>query len=215
VDDGTVWLQSPAFDGAFATRLQLDLKRWFTRKNPGQQDTSSFKLRASADNGTTWRDVETLTGDAAAWNPVSLDLATSGPTSAQMRLRIEVTETLLTGDTLLEGLIDDVRIERTRRECAPYTPASALAPNGVGNSVLASIDGDHVRLDWQAPAVDGSHAAATGYRVYRSALPSGGFAVAASPTAPVAVLADERIAPGSAFYLVAAENNGGVSADAP
>ncbi|HEX6850711.1 MAG TPA: M14 family zinc carboxypeptidase [Candidatus Polarisedimenticolaceae bacterium] len=215
VDGGTAWLQSPIFDGAFATRLQLDLKRWFTRKNPGQFDSSTFQLRVSSDGGTTWRDLETLTGDAAAWNPVALDLVNFGAPSDQMRLRVEVTESTIAGDTLLEGLIDDVRVERTRRECDPYTPAAAQAPNGVGDTVLASIDGDHLRLEWQAPPVDGAHSAATGYRVYRSASPSGGFAVAASPTAPVAVLADERITPGSAFYLVAAENNGGVSADAP
>ena len=66
-----------------------------------------------------------------------------------------------------------------------------------------------------APPVDAGHSAATGYRVYRSLSPSGGFAIAASLTSNVAVLADERIAPGSAFYLVAAENDGGVSTDAP
>lgn len=215
VDGGTAWLQSPVFDGDGASRLELDLKRWFTRKNPSSSDQSTFRLRVSSDNGTTWRDLESLTADAATWSPVSLDLVTFGGTSSQMRLRVEVNEILTFGDTILEGLIDDVHLERTRRECAPYTPAAATAPNGVGSTVTASRDGDHVRLLWSAPPVDAGHGAATGYRVYRSLAPSGGFAVAALPTSNAAILADEAVTPGSAYYLVAAENNGGVSSDAP
>lgn len=215
VDGGTVWLQSPAFDGLDADSLPLTANRWFTRKNPGTLDQSAFRIRVSRDDGASWTTVEALTADAAAWTPVSYDLTSFVTPSTTMRLRVEVQESLAAGDTLLEGLIDDVRLDRRRYECDPFTPPARVAPNGVGASLRASKSGGQLRLDWIAPPTDGAHDPATSYRVYRSGSPSGGFALVQRPTAPFDVPPDELVPGGPAFFVIVAENGGGTSDDQP
>ncbi len=217
VDKGTVWVQSPTFDGENAESLVFDFSRWFVRRNPNSFDASEGRMRVSRDDGTSWVTVRTYNTDSPQWVAESLDLVPYVSPSAQMRVRFEVQERFTTGvgDTLLEGLLDDVRIDRTRTECAPFNPPALQAPHGVGNTVLGAKTATHVRVDWSAPPTDASHDAATLYRVYRSAQASGGFAVALTPTASFAVFADELYVPSTAYFLVVAENNGGTSGDVP
>jgi carboxypeptidase T len=217
VDRGTVWVQSGPFDGAAADRLTLTAKRWFVRRNAGSFDDSEYRLRVSNDGGATWTNLESSSTDSPAWTPVAFDLTEFVASSADMRVRMEVQEliTFGTGDTLIEGLLDDVRLERERLECSAFTPASHPAPFGVGDTVRVARDGAHLRLDWTAPATDASHGPATAYRVYRSASPSAGFAEVAWPTAAFAVLQDEAFAAESRYFLIVAENSGGTSSDVP
>lgn len=215
VDGGTTWLESPAFDGTDAERLDLTYNRWFVRRNPGQFDSSEFRVLVSADGGA-WREVAATDGDLPQWSPTTHDLLAGNPAGTSMRVRIEVEDgTSFGGDTLVEGLIDDLRVERERLECTPFAGASSLAPNGIGTTLTVDVDGPHVRLDWQAPPADASHDPATGYVVYRSGAPDAGFAPDASPTSPFAVLADEAGIPSNAYFVVVAENAAGTSGDEP
>jgi len=214
VDAGTVWLESPVFDGTDADRLDLTYSRWFVRRNPGQFDSSSFRVLVSSDGGA-FQEVDFTDADSPAWVTVTRDLAGVAAPSANMRVRVEVTENTSFGDTLAEGLVDDFRIERERLECSPFAPPARQAPNGIGASLRLVASGSHVRMDWDAPASDAGHDPATAYRVYRSVGPSAGFAVAVSPTAPFAVLQDDLLDPADGYFAVVAENGGGTSGDEP
>jgi hypothetical protein len=215
VDAGTTWIESPAFDGTGAERLDLTYNRWVVRRNPGQFDASEFRVLVSTDGGA-WREVAVTDGDNPNWVPATHDLLAGNPAGGLMRVRIEVEDdTGFGGDTLVEGLVDDLRVERERLECDPFTGPTALAPNGIGATLRVGVDGPHVRLDWQAPPTDAGHDPATAYVVYRSPAPDAGFGEAASPTASFAVLADETQVPTTAYFAVVAENSGGTSGDAP
>jgi hypothetical protein len=215
VDGGAVWIESPVFDGTDASHLDLTMQRWFTRRTPGQLDQSRFRLRVSSDGGSAWSDVEVLTADASQWTPVAFDLARSVAPSSQMRLRVEVEENVSLGDTLLEGLVDDVRVERIRLECDPFAPPARLAPNPVGVSLRVDKRGPHVSLGWEAPSADTGHDPATGYRVYRSSRPADGYALESTPTDAFRVRADALGDGLDDYYVVVAENRGGTSGDEP
>lgn len=215
VDGGAVWIESPVFDGTDASRLDLSMQRWFTRRTPGQLDQSRYRLRVSNDGGSSWSDVEVLTSDASQWTAVAFDLARSVAASSQMRLRVEVEENVSLGDTLLEGLVDDVRVERFRLECDPFAPPARLAPNPVGGSLRVDKRGVHVSLSWEAPGVDAGHDAAASYRLYRSGAPAAGYSIESTPTDPLRVRADALGDGLDDYYLVIAENNGGTSGDEP
>ena len=137
------------------------------------------------------------------------------PMTASVKVRFEVEEVTIFGDTLLEGLVDDVGVERERVTCAPWVPPARNAPNCVGNTLRAGKSSTHLTLDWQAAPTDPSHDAASGYRVYRSASPASGFAVTSEPTATFEVYADELLVPDTAFFVLVAENAGGTSGDEP
>ena len=103
-----------------------------------------------------------------------------------------------------------VLIEGTWVHCQDYTPASALAPNPVGDTLVVGVDaGGHAVLTWAAPAVDGGHDAATVYRIDRATSPDGPFTEAGSATLTEWVDVDALGAPDSYYYLVWAENAGG------
>ena len=216
VDKGTVWVQSPTFDGTNALALTLELKRWFVRRNPGPFDTSEGRLRVSRDNGGSWVTMIQYTGDTPQWVVETLDLATFVQPSAQMKVRFEVQERLqISADTLVEGLVDDVQVARRRIECDPFSPPPALAPHGVGDTVTVSKSSSHLATSWSAPPVDAGHGAATGYTIHSSPAPSGGFVPTLTPTSPAAVFVDDLLDAASRFLLVVAENSGGSSPDVP
>jgi hypothetical protein len=218
VDDGTVWLESPAFDGTGARRLDLSFYRWFVRRVSGPApDYSNFTTLLSTDGGVNWLELDYLDADSPFWAPVTYDLSRALPPTSDMKVRIEVEERVWfgPGDTLVEGLIDDVRVERERLECEPYSPPAAQAPNGIGETLRASRSGLHLRLNWQAPPGDGTHDEASGYRVYHSASPGQGFTMISLPTTTFAVLRDELLVPDTRYLAVVAENSGGTSGDEP
>ena len=215
VDGGTAWLQSPLFDGSGARRLDLRYSRFFTRRFASTGDASSMRVLASNDGGAGWVEVERVDTDSPAWSARQVSLRDLLAPTSTMKVRIEVTETLAVGDTILEGLVDDVSIERESLACAPYTAPSHLAPNGIGSTLVLSPDGTHLRLDWTPPPVDATHHAASAYRVYRSSSPAAGFVVVSLPNAPFDVQRDDLLDPDSAYLLVVAENSGGTSGDEP
>jgi serine protease AprX len=214
--DQEALLTSPAIDATSGDNLTLEYARWFYLGFPSSFDTSHFEVQVSGNNGASYTTVERLEAGGGGW--VNASVPVSVAASSQMRIRVRVKQERTiggTGDTLLEGLIDDVRLYGFRYLCDAFTAPAASRPNPVGNTVLASRHADGVRLDWTAPPVDAGHAAATSYRIYRSALPSGGFAVGAQSTAAFHVATGENGNGVNRYWLVVAVNGGGDSGDVP
>lgn len=209
-------LASPTIDATAGDNLTLEYARWFFRGNPTAFDSSFFEIQLSNDNGVNYATVERLDAGSGGWVAASVPVSIAA--SPQMKIRVRVKEERLfgsPGDTLLEGLIDDVRLYGFTYLCDAFTAPPVARPNPVGNTLLASRHADGVRLDWTAPPVDGTHAAATSYRIYRSAVPSGGFSVGAQATAPFHVAVGEHANGTDRYWLVVAVNGGGDSGDAP
>ena len=90
-------------------------------------------------------------------------------------------------------------------------PGAANPPNDIGDSLRAAkLDGRHVELSWQAPPVDGTHDAATLYRIETSSLPDGTFAEEGSAGGLAWIDAD-AVTEGNPLiaYVVISENAGG------
>ena len=208
-------LTSPAIDATSGDNLTLEYARWFYLGTPSAFDTSHFEVQVSSDNGVSWVTVEHLGAGAGGWIRTSFPLSLTGTSQMKIRVRVKQERGFGGGDTLLEGLVDDVRLYGYRYLCDAFTPPAANRPNPVGNTVVLSRQGDGVRLDWAAPPVDATHAAATSYRIHRSSVPSGGYAVAGQSTAAFHVATGENGNGLSRYWLVVAVNGGGDSGDAP
>jgi hypothetical protein len=87
-------------------------------------------------------------------------------------------------------------------------------PNPIGSTLLLDKDGsgDPV-LAWVAPAIDGTHGAATAYDVYRASSALGVFGFLASGGATTYTDSSQTSDP--AFYLVGARNDCGTSGEEP
>jgi serine protease AprX len=217
VDGGRVTLTSPTIDASDADTLQLDLNRWFALLDPASADASSLTISISGDNGGSWNPMETLTANQNTWVQRTFDVLAFASATSQMKIRIEAEESFtfptIGADSLVEALIDDVRLHGTRIVCESFTPPSLQAPNPVGNTLEAERDGGHVRLTWAAPPVDASHDRATLYRVLRSETPDGTFVEIGAPTSELFVDQDAALGPPNGYYKVQAENNGGSSGE--
>ena len=214
--DAEALLDSPVIDATDGDNLTLEYSRWFYLGTPSTFDSSHFEMQVSNDAGASWTTAERLDAGAGGWIRSSVPLAIAA--TPRMKLRVRVKQDRVfgpPGDTLLEGLIDDVRLYGYRYLCDVFTPPAAARPNPVGDSVTAERHADAVRLDWAAPPADAGHGAATSYRVYRSASPSGGFALGAQSTAPFHVAAAEAGNGLDRYWLVVAVNGGGDSGDVP
>lgn len=217
VDAGSAWIDSPLFDGRGGDSLLLRFARWFHRSGVTGLNDGSYRARLSNDGGANWTDLETLATNASAWSTRDIDITSTLPRTANMRLRFEAIETLRTpGDPLIELLIDDVAVRRREIVCAPFTPAETKAPNPVAGTLAVARAGGDVVLSWSAPAVDATHDAARFYPVYRSAAPTSGFAPSGETTAPSWHDVDGAVASlGSRYYLVVARNAAGTSGEEP
>ncbi len=106
VDGGCTSLVSPVLNLAGMQKAYLYLWRWFFQSGLGGDN---WALQVSNNNGLTWVDLEVLTTRQNAWTPVTVDLETVLPLTAFMRLRAKVCDPGI--DSVVEGAIDDVRIE--------------------------------------------------------------------------------------------------------
>ena len=205
VDDGTVTLTSPPFGVTHILSLNLSYDRWYYDNSSGGD---FFKAEVSNDGGQNWTLLEHIVFGTNGWGNNSADLFALLPPSDDMRLRFLVQDG--SPDTAVEGAVDEVLIDGTWVSCQDYTPPSALAPNPVGDTLFVDVDaGGHSVLTWAAPAVDGSHDAATLYRLDRATSPAGPFTEAGSATATEWIDVDALGAPDSYYYRVRAENAGG------
>ena len=106
--------------------------------------------------------------------------------------------------------MDEVRVSGRWVTCDDYTPAAALPPNPVGDTLLVGHDPEgHGVLSWQAPQADATHDVATLYRVYRASSPAGPFEEVGSATVPQWFDVDAASAVDAFYYRVQAENAGG------
>ena len=214
--DTEALLDSPIVDASSVSSLNIDLTRWFSMDPPTLFESTHYELLASTDGGASWATaLESQYSAAAAWTPRSLPVPLT-PTS-QMRFRVRVVESRpgSAGPSLVECLIDDVRVWGSGYFCDTFTEPPALPPNPVGSTLGLAKTADSLRLEWSAPATDATHDAATSYRIYRSASPASGFAQIHTVTATFRIEAGELTRPESWYYLVASANGGGPSGEAP
>ncbi|MEW5806037.1 MAG: fibronectin type III domain-containing protein, partial [Acidobacteriota bacterium] len=214
VDGGYVRLISPTFDGDRAVALDMSLQRWFYLWKANDFDSSYFLIDVSNDGGSTYTKVEQLDANANNWSLVNYDLTDFINSTSSMKIRITVHERFdyVTGaDSVIEGLVDDVRIERQRYECESFTPPSMLPPNPVGDTLRVTRKETHAYLTWDVPPSDASHDPATFYRIYRSLAPDSGFVEIGKPTSPFYIDVDALVTPDNYYYKVKAENSGGTS----
>ena len=217
IDRGTVYLESPTFDGSGAGSLLMTFARWFHRTNVSALNEGSYRARVSSDDGTTWIDLETLTTNASAWQVVLFDLGALINRTSTMRVRFEGSETIRQpGDPLVEVLIDDVRIYTRSETCDPFDSPDTLPPNAVGNTLFVEKRSGDVVLSWQTPPTDAEHDPARFYPTYRSGTPSGGFTLEGEPTTATWHDSDAGgPSGGNGFYLVSAKNAAGTSGEEP
>lgn len=215
VDNGYVRLISPVFDGAGTASLGLDLNMWFYRfvtdSNP--YDISYFKIEVTNNGGSTYHEVEKLESNANTWIPAHYELTQFTTPTSDMKIRVTVEEVFEIGggETILEGLIDDVMVVKQAYVCDTFSPPGMLPPNPIGNTLTAIKKDTHVYLEWYPPPADAEHDSATLYRVYRSTLPDSGFEEIGFPTSPFYHDVDALTTEGSYYYKVKAENSGGLS----
>jgi subtilisin family serine protease len=204
VDGGAVTLTSPPFGRFNMLSMELTYDRWFYDVESG----NSFTAELSNDGGQSWTTVESWNFGNGGWINSNIDLFLLLPPTDDMLLRFVIEDDNV--DDPVEGAVDEILIEGVWVSCQPYDPPAMLPPNGVGNTLMVDTDSNgHTVLTWDAPPVDGSHDAATLYRVERAVMTTGPFAEAGSATSTRWVDVDALTAPESYFYTVSAENAGG------
>jgi hypothetical protein len=205
--DGTVTLYSPLFSAEGGVELKVQYQRFFYFTSGGS-GTSYFRAYYSTDGGSGWMNLESVESMANAWALKEYDLTYA---SSDMQLRFEVHEAASLGDLLLEGLVDDVVVDGYQWFCQDFTPPVVNPPNPIGETLMASKAENHVYLTWDPPPVDGTHDAATSYRIYRSLQPDTGFEEIGHPTSPFHYDVDALGSGESYYYKIKAENGGGLS----
>jgi hypothetical protein len=205
VDGGRVILLSPPFGERNVLALNMTYDRWFY---DNESSGNYMWIDVSNDGGLGWTNVETTVYGYGGWQSKAVDLLALLPATDDMRLRIVVEDGGTDGT--LEGAIDEVHVEGTWGVCEDYTPASALPPNPVGDTLRIETDPrGHAILTWTAPAVDAGHDAATLYRIERATAPDGAFEEVGSATVTRWAGIDDLVAAESFYYRVRAENAGG------
>jgi hypothetical protein len=123
VDDGTVYITSPAMD-ASEPGLQLCYARWFSNDYGAAPYTDTLVVQVSDDDGATWMTLETVgpVGDevSGGWYDVCHTLsAVSGfePTTA-MRLRVTTSDGSSNG-SVVEAALDAVSLSKADCEEDP------------------------------------------------------------------------------------------------
>ena len=87
-------------------------------------------------------------------------------------------------------------------------------PNPVGNTLLLDRSpSDEPELLWTAPAVDGGHAAADSYDIFRATALEAGFGILSNVA--TTNYTDTDTSPSIAFYLVGGRNGCGSSGEEP
>ena len=205
VDDGEVILLSPPFGSPYFLSLELTYDRWYYDIQSGG---NNMYVEVSNNGGADWVLLEQLFTNTGGWGNNTVDLFDLMPVTDDMRLRFRVSDLGEAGP--VEGAVDEVHVTGLYVDCQEFTPGSALPPNPVGDSLAVDVDGGgHTVLSWSAPVVDGSHDAATLYRIQRALTPGGPFTEAGSSTLTTWLDVDATLASEPYYYQVVAENPGG------
>ncbi len=205
VDGGSTYLWSPPFGAPHIYEMSVTYDRWY------YDDSASsdwYKAEISNDGGANWTLIEQRVSPTNGWVPFSADLMALIAPSEDMRLRFTATDGGT--DSVVEAAVDEVHVQGMWVDCQGYAPPSLPAPNPVGNTLRVTADpAGHAVLTWDAPAVDGSHGAATLYRVERASAPQGPWLEVGTATSTRWVDVDALRTPDRYFYSVTAENSGG------
>jgi hypothetical protein len=184
--------------------MDLSYDRWYYDVDSG----NSYRTEVSFNGGVDWTLLEELLYSAGGWETETFDLFVLQPPTDDMRLRFVVDDN--GADDPVEGAIDEVVVTGTWIECQDYTPLTALPPNPVADTLQVGKDAaGHAVLTWEAPPTDGSHDAATLYRIERATSPAGPFEEAGSATVTRWVDVDALNSADSYYYRARAENSGG------
>jgi len=121
VDGGTTTLTSPTFDLASAVAPRISYYRWFSNNLTPNQNTETFVVQISNDDGATWTTAETVGpgGPEAAggWLPHEFAVSSIIAPTAQMKLRFIASD--LGADSVVEAAIDDLLV--TSYTCSSCT----------------------------------------------------------------------------------------------
>lgn len=110
VDGGATTLTSPVFDLSGVRSPRISYFRWFSNNIAPSQNTETFVVQISNDNGATWTLVETVGpgGPEAVggWLPYEFAVASVLTPTAQMRLRFIASDFGV--DSIVEAGVDDL-----------------------------------------------------------------------------------------------------------
>jgi hypothetical protein len=213
VDDGEVVARSGSFDLSGHPEARVSLKRWFSNRDLGEDSGDYYRLhiREGAAQPDVLLEELDFNQSAAAWTEVTFRVADFINVTNDVSLRVAASDGPATGN-LIEAAIDDMRFWDP--DCQTWDPA----PNTV-ETLLLTLAGTDLVLDWQRPDLDPAHGEAVRYRVYRSLSVSGGFSEQQLVQDSGATLSWTDAGAGGASpsfyaYLVVSENDAG-AAEAP
>ena len=108
VDGGSTTLVSPAYDCSGLDVAYVSYWRWYSNNSGSAPNADNMPIEISADNGTTWVQLENVTENAGAWVQKTFKVSDFVPQSAQVRVRFRAQDTG-TG-SIVEAGIDDFRV---------------------------------------------------------------------------------------------------------
>ncbi len=111
VDDGVVYLVSPAIDLTGAVGAEVSYARWFFNRDLGEDIEDGLTVDVSDDDGGSWVNVETLDGNTseAMWVLRRVPVGGFVGLTGTFRVRFGVSDGTVDGD-LIEALIDEVQV---------------------------------------------------------------------------------------------------------
>ena len=78
-----------------------------------------------------------MISEEAAWTPKSFALGELIPLTGSLRVRVRVNDSG-SGDAVVEGGLDEVRLEGDRIVCDAWTPPALALPPPVGNTLASA-----------------------------------------------------------------------------
>ncbi|MGD2110650.1 MAG: M4 family metallopeptidase [Phycisphaerae bacterium] len=111
VDNGVVYLMSPAIDLSGADTADLSFVRWHYNRDLGEDSGDFFVADVSPNDGSSWVNLETLGTNQSAntWTPRSFSLDTVITLTSTVRIRFGAADGSSTGN-IIESAIDNVVI---------------------------------------------------------------------------------------------------------
>ncbi len=114
VDNGVVYLVSPAIDLGGVSAADLTYARWFFNRDLGEDADDSFTAEVSSNDGGTWVILESLgtLDNANFWTPQNFALQNFITLTSAVRLRFSANDGTAAGN-LIEAAVDDITITVT------------------------------------------------------------------------------------------------------
>lgn len=155
VDGGTTTLLSASFSLLGAAEPAIRYLRYYSNDTGSTPGTDSWVVDISNDDGASWTPVENTSQSDAGGVFTEVEFSLSGVLEATGQMRVRFIASDLGDGSLVEAEVDDFRTVDLVAGC----DGCGAAPS-VG-TVLLSLDGEDVLLDWSADPV-----AAGRYKVY-------------------------------------------------